>query len=163
MNYFEYFGLEISFHIDKDLLRRKFLIKSKELHPDFNNDNADKLNELSAINNKAYQVLKDEESLISHVLEIYETDTSKNLPSDFLMLTLEINEEIEEAKSSSDSSKLSELSNRVIELEEGFKKHWDNLPKDTINDHLLEAASDYIMKLRYIRRMKKLLNDENEI
>ena len=35
MNYFEFYDIPVSFKIDKSVLKKKYLVKSKKFHPDF--------------------------------------------------------------------------------------------------------------------------------
>ncbi|RYD70944.1 MAG: Fe-S protein assembly co-chaperone HscB, partial [Sphingobacteriales bacterium] len=102
-NYFEFYELPIQFNPDLNAVKAKFYAFSKQFHPDFYaNESEEKQQEvldLSTLNNKAYQVLSDENKRIAYVLQLLGElpDGEKyNLSNDFLMDMMEINEALME-------------------------------------------------------------------
>jgi molecular chaperone HscB len=104
-NYFEWFGLPVSYAIDAALLKQRFLEKSRELHPDHHPglSEAD-LNALlgqASLNNQAYKALLDAYTRLQHILQLYDLldevgGTPRQLPGTFLMDMMELNEVLEE-------------------------------------------------------------------
>ena len=74
MNYFELYDLQISFNPDQKLVKQKFYALSKQYHPDFYiNESQEKqaeVLELSTLNNKAFQILKDPQRRLHYILEL---------------------------------------------------------------------------------------------
>jgi len=74
MDYFEFYELPVSFNPDQNLVKQKFYELSKKYHPDFyiNQDQAkqDEVLELSTLNNKAFQVLKDPQKRLHYILTL---------------------------------------------------------------------------------------------
>ena len=73
-NYFEFYGLPISFQIDKKKLKSLFYQKSRAFHPDFFVQETaavqDEALMSATINNQAYKVLSKLETRIKYVLEL---------------------------------------------------------------------------------------------
>ena len=74
MDYFELYGLPVTFNPDPAIIKQKFYALSKEFHPDFYiNESPEKQEEvlqLSTLNNKAYQVLSDPQKRLHYILDI---------------------------------------------------------------------------------------------
>ena len=72
VDYFEFYGLPVTFHPDAAEIKRKFYELSKKYHPDFYiNEPEEKqaeVLELSTINNKAYQVLSNPQKRVHYIL-----------------------------------------------------------------------------------------------
>ncbi len=99
MNYFELFDLPIAFKVDHLQLRQAYMNLQKTFHPDkfitaTIEDQEDAL-EKSSLVNKGFTLLNNDDKLLAYVLEIsgyIEIDEKYNLPSDFLMEMMELNE-----------------------------------------------------------------------
>src|SRR5471030_3307088 len=105
MNYFDFYGIPESFTPDTPLLKKKFYELSKKYHPDFyaNEDDAkqQEILELSTLNNKAYQALSDPAKLLEYILRLHDLvseGAKPQLPSDFLMEMMDINERLMEVE-----------------------------------------------------------------
>jgi molecular chaperone HscB len=173
MNYFQYFGLEESFSIDQDVLRKQFLNKSRAVHPDLHLDSkALDLDQLAAENNEAYNTLKDELLLIQHVLKINGFDSLYNQKPTavFLAEMMELNEMIDEAKETEDIHKISHCEQTIQQLETDAAEKWSNI-KIQYHSGLAEdeklpifkEASQYLMVMKYSNRMKALLKNVKEL
>ena len=99
MNYFELFGLPIAFSTDKNELRTAFMNIQRASHPDKFAQSTDLEQELaleqSAMANKGFTLLNNNEQLLPYVLEItgqIVPDEKYNLAPDFLMEMMELNE-----------------------------------------------------------------------
>ena len=104
MNAFEHFGLPMHYHLDADVLRKRYLALATSLHPDRNQGLAESLAEQrSATNNQAYATLRDPEQRLRALLHAYgalDADPEASptqLPGEFLMEALELNEALQDA------------------------------------------------------------------
>ena len=110
-DYFEVFGLPRKLQIDLDALQRSFYELSRRHHPDFHQgagaeDQARAL-EASALVNRAYRALRDPVRRVEYLIaleegrEVREETTAKaKVPMDLLAEMLEVQEALEDAKSS---------------------------------------------------------------
>lgn len=110
-DYFEVFGLPRKLQIDLDALQRSFYELSRRHHPDFHQgagaeDQARAL-EASALVNRAYRALRDPVRRVEYLIaleegrEVREETTAKaKVPMDLLAEMLEVQEALEEVKSS---------------------------------------------------------------
>src|SRR5471030_3363301 len=121
MNYFDFYGIPESFTPDTPLLKKKFYELSKEYHPDFfaNEEDAkqQEILELSTLNNKAYQTLSDPYKRLEYILRTHELlleGAKPQLPSDFLMEMMDINERLMEVDN---AGQLGHLTAEVLAIE----------------------------------------------
>src|ERR1700712_951777 len=106
MNYFDFYGIPESFNPDQTALKKKFYQLSKQYHPDFYANEGDEkqqeILELSTLNNKAYQALSDPNKVLEYILRLHELvseGAKPQLPGDFLMEMMDINERLMETGS----------------------------------------------------------------
>ena len=110
-DYFEVFGLPRKLQVDLDALQRRFYELSRRHHPDFHQgENAAtqaQALEASALVNRAYRALRDPVARVEYLIaleegrEVREETTAKaKVPMDLLAEMLEVQEVLEEAKSS---------------------------------------------------------------
>lgn len=71
-NFFEFFDLPVRIELDEKELKRKFLKKSREYHPDMvGSDDAaalEKAERMSAFTNEVYKTLSNKQERISYIL-----------------------------------------------------------------------------------------------
>jgi molecular chaperone HscB len=135
MNYFEFYGIPESFNIDQATLKKKFYELSKLYHPDFyaGEDEAkqQEILELSTLNNKAYQALSDPARRLEYILKLHDLvseGAKPQLPADFLMEMMDINERLMEVDN---AEQLAEVTAEVLAIE------------GDINDKLASLTADY--------------------
>jgi molecular chaperone HscB len=168
MNYFEFYGIPESFNADAALLKKKFYQLSKEYHPDFyaNEDEAkqQEILELSTLNNKAYQTLSDAYKRLEYILRTHELlveGAKPQLPSDFLMEMMDINERLMEID---DAEQLGHLTAEVLAIEgdidegiAGLTAGYDTLD-DTAKEDRLNKIANFYFKQKYLLRIRESLN-----
>ena len=168
MNYFEFYGIHESFNADQAALKKKFYELSKLYHPDFyaGEDEAkqQEILELSTLNNKAYQVLSDPARRMEYILRqhnLVSEGAKPQLPADFLMEMMDINERLMEAGS---KEELGEIAAEVLAIEGDMNQELHNLTKDygQLNDKTRESRLNDIANLyyrqKYLLRIKESLD-----
>jgi len=164
MDYFEWFGLERKFVIDQALLRKAFLNKSMELHPDKAGIDEQKSIELSGYNNQAYSTLKDEVLRFEYILTtegVIRSGEKPVLPQEFLMEMLDMNMEIEMAKENGDKDTLARLDSGLEAKKRSEELSIEPLINQYDSSGLDEAGFQKLKNFYYIR--KYLLRIEESI
>jgi molecular chaperone HscB len=136
MNYFDFYGLPETFNLNDADVKKKFYQLSKQYHPDFyaNEDEAkqQEILELSTLNNKAYQTLANPAKRLEYILRLHNLvseGAKPQLPADFLMEMMDINERIMEVDS---ATELGSITAEVLAIE------------GDMNDELLALTTDYV-------------------
>jgi molecular chaperone HscB len=171
MNYFELYELPISFNPDQDAIKRMFYALSKKYHPDFyineSSEKQDEVLELSTLNNKAFQVLKDPQKRLHYILSLkgqLVEGENYTLPQDFLMEMMDVNETLMELQFDKDEEKLKAVRNEVAQIE---KTLLDELQALTISfdthngsdgEILLKSIKDLYYRNKYLVRIKESLS-----
>jgi len=168
INFFEFYGIPESFHPDIALLRKKFYELSKQYHPDFyaneSEEKQQEILELSTINNKAWQTLGDPAKRLEYVLRQHEllVDGAKpQLPGDFLMEMMDINERLMEID---DADQLAAINNEVMSVDDDISAQLEQLTTgyetldDTAKESRLNVILDLYYRQKYLLRIKESLN-----
>lgn len=171
-NYFQLFGIEAALHIDKKALRRSYLQKSQEYHPDFHSQSSEEqqaaMLEASSQLNEAYELLLDEEGRLRHLLAIEGIDISQSahqqLPPAFLASIMELNEALMDVAFAEESEETKRaLEKEIAELREEAERevaaYSGALPEEN-KGQALEALRVYALKLPYFRRFAQALRGE---
>jgi molecular chaperone HscB len=168
MNYFELYDLPISFNPDQGIVKQKFYALSKKYHPDFYiNEDQQRQNEvleLSTLNNKAFQILKDPQKRLHYILQLKNQLTEEEnyvLPQTFLMEMMDVNEALMDLEFEPNPSKLESIKNQVNDLEQDLAKELANLTsafdKALIDEQegFLIAIKDIYFRNKYLWRIKE--------
>ncbi len=169
-NYFKFFGMEESFDIDLSLLRKIYIANSKKFHPDYHTleseEEQNKVLELSTLNNEAWKTLSDRNKRIAHILDINQAmpeEGKAQVPQDFLMDMMDINEGLMELKFDEDPAKKDALLSTLDQIVQDIEKE-GNTAMSTWNDNrskeALLSVRDYYLKLKYIIRIKEQLSSQ---
>ena len=170
VNYFEFFQIPVSFFLDLSLLKEKYFQNSRNFHPDYHAtaDEETKQNmlEQSTLNNEAFKTLNDEHLRVRYILGLYNLNSDgekQNLPSDFLMEMMELNEAI--AETDGDEESLEEISSRLSGLEvelnsqlNSAMKKFDEASNDAGKKELLIEVQQAYLKFKYLLRIRESLN-----
>jgi molecular chaperone HscB len=168
MNYFEFYGIKESFTPDVALLKKKFYELSKQYHPDFyaNEDEAKQLEilELSTLNNKAWQTLSDPYKRLEYILkqhELLKEGAKPQLPADFLMEMMDLNERLMEVN---DAQQLGHITAEVLAVEDDITTKLNEATAgyaqldDTAKEERLNEIADCYYREKYLLRIKESLN-----
>jgi molecular chaperone HscB len=168
MNYFEFYGIAESFAPDAALLKKKFYQLSKQYHPDFyaNEDEAkqQEILELSTLNNKTYQTLLDPYKRLEYILRLHDLlkeGAKPQLPADFLMEMMDINERLMEVE---DAEQLGHITAEMLAIEGDIDEKlakatagYEELD-DTAKESRLNEIADCYYRQKYLLRIKESLN-----
>ncbi len=166
MNYFELFDIPVQLKVNTASLSKKFFELSKKYHPDYfanstEEEQADAL-ERSAILNKAWKTFQNPDATIKYVLlekELLEEEEKYQLPPDFLMEVLEINEQIMDAGDDPGLvSKLVTLTKNIqSEIYEPVKDIVENYKEGVTTKKELLQVKAYYYKKKYLDRIRQQL------
>ena len=171
MSYFDFFDIPISFLIDSDELKRKFLVSSRKWHPDFftladAGEQAHAL-EMSSKVNQAYVVLKDENKRLKYILELKGIlkDDDTSIAQDFLMEMMDINEKMMELQMDYSKDGMEAINASLVskegEIKEELQKKYRVFDLDQSNMDNLTEIKDLYFKSRYLWRLKDNLQKVN--
>ena len=161
MNYFELFQLPHHPAVDKALINKKYRELQRQYHPDFftqaDENSMNEALEKSAAVNKAYNIFSSPEKTIAYFLEtqgLIAENEKYNLPPEFLMEMMELNESIAEQQGTEAGMKINafeqELQNEIAPI----------LVKKTMPDTTeMEMLKAYYYKKKYLKRILDRLDD----
>ena len=166
VNYFELYGLPVSFHPDIETIKKKFYELSRRFHPDrYAQAGAEAIDEalkMSAMINEGYKILKNEDGTMNYVLKMHnmiEDEEKYSLPAAFLMEMMELNEAVSdyESEPSKRNKELAignwqEQKNEIKSVLENLTDQYDH------GDHshaLLLQIKDYYFRKKYLLRIQE--------
>lgn len=168
MNYFEFYGIPESFNIEPAKLKKKFYELSKLYHPDFyageDETKQQEILELSTLNNKAYQVLSDPARRMEYILKLHDLvseGAKPQLPADFLMEMMDINERLMEVDN---ATELASITAEVLAFEADTNESLHELTADyTQLDHTAQEErrikiANIYYRQKYLLRIKESLD-----
>jgi molecular chaperone HscB len=163
MNYFELYDIPVSFVPDQQQLKQKFYELSRKYHPDFftqeNQFEQGEALDISSQINKAYKVFRNRDDTVKYVLQlkgVLEEEEKYQLPPDFLMEMMELNEQLTDAKMQEAPATLLELKKTIEKQEEEIYKPVKAIVEGyegkTTSEDLLKVK-EYYFKKKYLNRI----------
>jgi molecular chaperone HscB len=160
LSHFERLGLPRRFSVDPAAVEREYLVRSREVHPDFHHlgTSAEQRAslELSAALNEAYLTLKDPIRRAEYLLTLHGGPTAqqeKNLDQSFLMQMLDLRERIEETRAATDQNELANIESELNEMQAARVRQ-----SATLFDRLDEVPQDSADRLRLLAEIRQQLN-----
>jgi molecular chaperone HscB len=158
MNYFELYEIPVSLKPDQQLLRKKFYELSRKYHPDFYGnatpDEQAEILEISSEVNKAFKTLSNPGETIKYLLQqkgLLKEEEKYQLPPDFLMEMMELNEQsAEKSQPSVVSSEVERIQNEIYEPVKEVIEHYQE--GVTTKEELLQVKQ-YYFKKKYLNRI----------
>ncbi|MGI4742284.1 MAG: iron-sulfur cluster co-chaperone HscB C-terminal domain-containing protein [Janthinobacterium lividum] len=170
-NYFAFYGLREAFLLDESALKTKYYQLSRELHPDFHAQEtpaaqAEALR-LSTLNTDAYRTLANPDARMAYLLGqhgmLEEGSAQNQLPNDFLMEVMDLNEQLMELEFEPDPAATATLDTEVTALADTLDAGiqpvlagYPQLPPDH-RPAALAQVKTYYLKKRYLLRLRQQL------
>ena len=169
MTYFELFEIPVKLKVDGTTLKKKFFELSRKYHPDHFAGAAEKEQseslEKSAQLNKALKTLQNPGETIKYVLQLkglQEEEEKYQLPPDFLMEMMEINEQLADAKMEDDQATIGDLQLAIEDVQsriyEPVKEIVEGYEEGITTEEELLKVKEYYYKKKYLKRIKHQLN-----
>ena len=163
MNYFELFNLQEIPIADKTVVAKMYFELQKKFHPDFytNENEADRENALeqSAAVNEAYRIFQNPDKTIEYFLQVkgvITPDEKYQLPPDFLMEMMELNESFESMDETA-------LQSQINDFETGLKTEVAPLlvPENAagLTTEQMQQLKSYYYRRKYLKRILERLDD----
>jgi molecular chaperone HscB len=161
MNYFELFDLAQSFQPDQALVKKKFYQLSRQYHPDFygngSEEEKEKALEMSALVNKAYQTLQNQDLLVKYVLKeagLLEEEEKYQLSPDFLMEVMDLNEQLMDADEPETKTAIKTAVDQLnTKIYEPVKATLENHPGNTLTQEKLLQVKEFYFRKKYLDRI----------
>lgn len=161
-DYFSFFGLKPSLVLDEKELRALYMHNVKAFHPDFYIADPQLYSanlKKSSFNNDAYKVLSNLMSRTAYFLEIkglYNPEQQTQLPPDFLMEVMELNEQLDEIMSSQNAQERSQFMSGIQQSIQEIQQeliHIGTQINENESPELLNEALTLFQKLKYFQNL----------
>ncbi len=164
MNYFELFDIPVSLSVDKASIKSQFYALSRKYHPDFyaqsSQEEQFEVLETSALLNKAFKTFNDESETLKYVLQLkglLEEEEKYQLPKDFLIEVMDINEQLMDAKMGSNEMQMKSIKEVINNLKTAIYEPVKSIVEQykegvTTEEELLQVKA-YYFKKKYLDRM----------
>ncbi len=165
MNYFALFELLPTMNIDEGDLKRRYLLKSREYHPDFFTQ-ASESEQLLAIRmtaeiNTGYKVISEPQLRLAHILELHDVEVKGNnqaLPQEFLFEMMDLNERIEIADSDTEKQTvIAEVAEFEMQIEDQVQDLLQMSDLSELSSAFAERLKSYYLKRQYLKRLRAAL------
>jgi molecular chaperone HscB len=161
MTYFELFDIPVELKVNTASISKKFFELSRKYHPDyFANENEEvqaEALEKSALLNKAWKTFQNQDATMKYVLlekGLLEEEEKYELPPDFLMEVLEINEQLMDADDQLAKGNLqSAIKTLQTEIYEPVEKIITNYQEGVTTEKELLQVKEYYYKKKYLDRI----------
>ncbi|WP_133273633.1 Fe-S protein assembly co-chaperone HscB [Hymenobacter radiodurans] len=168
-DYFKFYDLPESFQLDEATLKQKYYAFSREFHPDFHAtapaERQQEILHLATQNTNAYRTLSDPDQRMAYILGRHNLleEGKQEIPSDFLMEVMELNEQLMELEMEPDPNVVASVENEVnaiaATLDAGIEPvliGYPGLPPD-VRPQALQQVRTYYLKRRYLLRIRESL------
>ena len=168
-NYFEFYNLPETFQPDEAALKRQYYALSREYHPDFHAtaspERQQEILNLATLNTNAYRTLSDPDLRMAYILGRHGLleEGKQELPSDFLMEVMDLNEQIMELEFEPDLEAAKRVEDEVNALTQTLDAGiepvlvgYPGLPADA-RPQALRQVQTYYLKKRYLLRIRESL------
>ena len=159
MNYFELFDIPVSIQLDSKWLTTQYVALQKKFHPDFfgqaSIEEQSEVMEKSAAINKAFKIFQKEEETIKYILQLkglLQEEEKYQLPPDFLMEVMELNESLSDNSANEVAVFEKEIYEKGRPIIEGYND-------ETVTKEDLLTLKDYYFRKKYLQRILERMAD----
>lgn len=164
MTYFELFGIPVQLKIDKSTLPARFFELSRLYHPDYHiqrspEEQRDALQKAADLN-KAYKIFQDPDATIRYVLKLkglLEEEEKFELPPDFLMEVMDLNEQMMDGDASGRDSVKNAVLSFQQEIYAPVKEIVEHYQEGVTGEKELLQVKAYYFKKKYLDRLAESL------
>ena len=162
-NFFELFGLPVSYDVDLNKIQQQYMALQKQLHPEKFASGSDLEKRLSMQQtsriNEAQSTLKDPVLRAIYLLKLkgidFSLENETTMDAGFLMKQLELRERLENIKN--ESEPLDVLDSLAKEVKTSTLSMMDSFAQAFNNDKL-DDAREWIRKWQFMQKAKKEIN-----
>lgn len=170
VNYFELYDIPVSFEPDAAVVKKKFYELSRRYHPDrftlAGDEERAEVLRMAALNNDAYKVLQNEDATMAYILkinELLEDEEKYNLPPDFLMEMMDLNESISEYEMDPENETYKNDAHNMLDAQlDAWKADVEPLlqqfEKGNTSKEILLQIKDYYFRKKYLLRILERIN-----
>jgi molecular chaperone HscB len=162
MNYFELFEIPVNLKVDKSRLALKYFELQKKYHPDFfthaTEEEKAAVLEKSSLVNKAFKTFQKHDETIKYVLMqkgLMQEEEKYELPPDFLMQMMELNEELSDTGTVADEA----LDGMEKDLYEKVSSIIENYTEGVTTKEEMLQVKDYYYKKKYLQRIRERIRN----
>lgn len=170
VNYFELYDIPVSFEPDAAVVKKKFYELSRRYHPDrftlAGDEERAEVLRMAALNNDAYKVLQNTDATMAYILkmnELLEDEEKYNLPPDFLMEMMDLNESISEYEMDPENETYKNDAHNMLNSQlDAWKADVEPLlqqfEKGNTSKEILLQIKDYYFRKKYLLRILERIN-----
>jgi len=166
MDYFKLFEIPVQLKVDTTRLSEKFFELSRKFHPDYFAGEEEGAQaaalEQSANLNKAWKIFQNPDATIKYVLQekgLLEEEEKYELPPDFLMEVMDLNEQLMEMDEQAERGKLSSVIAQLsTQIYEPVKEIVEGYQEGVTSEKELLQVKEYYYKKKYLDRIRRELN-----
>jgi molecular chaperone HscB len=160
-NFFELFGLPVSFEVDTQQLSERYRDLQRAVHPDKFANASDRERrmavEKAAQINEAFQTLKSPMNRARYMLELrgvdFDAERDTHLDPMFLMEQMELREALGEVKSSSDP--VMALGKNMDDIRKRYKTMIDELSEILNDESKTDEGKQAVQKLQFLNKLQQ--------
>ncbi|NCI46151.1 iron-sulfur cluster co-chaperone HscB C-terminal domain-containing protein [Sediminibacterium soli] len=161
MNHFELYHIPVSLRPDPALVKTRFYELSRQFHPDFHGqaseEEQDAMLEKASQVNMAYKIFRNPDATIKYVLQLkglLEEEEKYQLPPDFLMEMLELNDQALEADTPEAKQQLAATIDNIKQaLYEPVEKTVADYQEGITSEKELLQVKEYYYRKKYLDRV----------
>lgn len=166
MKYFELFEIPVQLRVSEEGLHRRYIELSRKYHPDYFISQPEDMQaealEKSAMLNKAYKTFKNPDETIKYVLrekQLMEEEEKYELPPDFLMEVLEINESLMDADGADGKESITKRIDAIgEEIYAPVSSIIEGYSEGVTTEEDLMKVKEYYYKKKYLDRIRHQLS-----